>query len=426
MTLVVETSQSHVRLAESARHSVEGVDLSAASVVERIVGPGTSASVQRRARARPSADGREDRGAVHVAGRGDLGARDVGACEPRRHAALPGTPRRSGESWARLWRRCAVALPRDPETSLLLRLHVFHLLQMASPNTADLDVGRARPRPARRGLPRARLLGRAVRLPVLNLPLARGHPRAAALPLPAPAAGARRGGARAGCRARCSRGRAAATAARRRRRCTSTRGRGRWVPDNSHLQRHVSVAIAYNVWQYYQVTGDREFLDAYGAEMLLEIARFWAAWRRTNEASGRYEIHGVMGPTSSTTATRTPSEPGLDNNAYTNVMAVWVLRGPLEVLELLPEPRRAELLEQLGVGAGELGALGRASSRRLVVPFHDDGDASASSRATTDLAELDWDGYRAALRRHPAPRPDPRGRGRHARTATSSPSRPTC
>src|SRR5690242_15265308 len=28
----------------------------------------------------------------------------------------------------------------------------------------------------------------------------------------------------------------------------------RWVPDNSYLQRHVSSAVAYNVWQYFQVT----------------------------------------------------------------------------------------------------------------------------------------------------------------------------
>ncbi len=35
----------------------------------------------------------------------------------------------------------------------------------------------------------------------------------------------------------------------------------RWVPDNSYLQRHVGSAIAYNVWQYFQVTHDVEFLQ---------------------------------------------------------------------------------------------------------------------------------------------------------------------
>ena len=44
---------------------------------------------------------------------------------------------------------------------------------------------------------------------------------------------------------------------------------GRWIPDHTHRQRHINVAIAYNIWQYYQVTEDHEFLSFYGAEMLL-------------------------------------------------------------------------------------------------------------------------------------------------------------
>ena len=52
---------------------------------------------------------------------------------------------------------------------------------------------------------------------------------------------------------------------------------GRWVPDTSHRQRHVGIAVAYNVWQHYQATGDEEFLVHYGAEMILDIARFWAS-----------------------------------------------------------------------------------------------------------------------------------------------------
>ena len=59
---------------------------------------------------------------------------------------------------------------------------------------------------------------------------------------------------------------------------------GRWLPDRSHLQRHVNVAIAYNVWQHYMVTGSLGFLRSTGAELLIEIARFWssiAAYNRT-------------------------------------------------------------------------------------------------------------------------------------------------
>ena len=124
--------------------------------------------------------------------------------------------------------------------------------------------------------------------------------------------------------ARCSRGRAA----RRRRGDAALHlnpRSGRWIPDNSHLQRHISAAVAYNVWQYYQATGDIEFLAFYGAEMLLEIARFWASIATFDQARGRYVIRGVMGPDEYHDAYPGSERPGIDNNAYTNVMAAWVL-----------------------------------------------------------------------------------------------------
>lgn len=62
---------------------------------------------------------------------------------------------------------------------------------------------------------------------------------------------------------------------------------GNWIRDDTHLQRHVGAAIAYNVWKYHLATGDTEFLYSYGAELHLEIARFWASIARWNEARGR-------------------------------------------------------------------------------------------------------------------------------------------
>ncbi len=71
---------------------------------------------------------------------------------------------------------------------------------------------------------------------------------------------------------------------------------GRWLPDGSHLQRHVNIAVAYNVWQYWKVTGDRDYLAAEGAQMLLEIAQFLSSLATYNRAMDRFEILGVMGP----------------------------------------------------------------------------------------------------------------------------------
>jgi beta-phosphoglucomutase family hydrolase len=167
----------------------------------------------------------------------------------------------------------------------------------------------------------------------------------------------------------------------------------RWVPDNSYLQRHVGAAIAYNVWQYYQVTHDVEFLQFYGAELILETARYWSSATRYDDARGRYDIHGVMGPDEFHEAYPDAPEAGLNNNAYTNVMAVWVLCRALEVLDLLPDIRRAELVTRLELSPDEI-ARWEDLSRRMYVPFHGDGIIS-QFEGYERLKELDWERYRA-------------------------------
>jgi len=167
----------------------------------------------------------------------------------------------------------------------------------------------------------------------------------------------------------------------------------RWMPDNSHLQRHVGSAIAYNVWQYFQVTDDREFLESYGAELLLEIARFWASIAQFHPSRRRYEIHGVMGPDEFHDGYPNAAAPGLSNNAYTNVMAVWVLCRALDVLDVLSTIRRAELIASLGLTRDEI-ARWDEISRRMFVPMRPDGIIS-QFEGYESLLEFDWAGYRA-------------------------------
>jgi alpha,alpha-trehalase len=35
---------------------------------------------------------------------------------------------------------------------------------------------------------------------------------------------------------------------------------GRWNPDSSAHAHHIGIAVAYNAWQFYQVTGDLAYL----------------------------------------------------------------------------------------------------------------------------------------------------------------------
>jgi trehalose/maltose hydrolase-like predicted phosphorylase len=86
------------------------------------------------------------------------------------------------------------------------------------------------------------------------------------------------------------------------------------------------------------------------------------------------------------------SSPGLNNNAYTNVMAVWVMCRALEVLDRIPKARRIELTTRLGISLVEL-ARWDDISRRMYVPFHGDGIIS-QFEGYGALAELDWAAYR--------------------------------
>jgi trehalose/maltose hydrolase-like predicted phosphorylase len=173
---------------------------------------------------------------------------------------------------------------------------------------------------------------------------------------------------------------------------------GRWLPDHTHLQRHVGSAVAYNVWQYYQATGDLEFMITAGAETLLEIALFWSSMARWNPDRERYSIRGVLGPDEYHDGYPWSDRPGLDDNTYTNVLASWVLARALDCLELLPEYRRAELRERLALDGTELDRW-QEVGRRLHVPFHQ--GVLSQFDGYDRLAELDWADLR---RRHPDPR----------------------
>ena len=167
----------------------------------------------------------------------------------------------------------------------------------------------------------------------------------------------------------------------------------RWEPDVSHLQRHVNSAIFYNIWQYYQATENIHFLRDYGAEMMLQIARFWASAAHFNPDRERWEIHGMMGPDEFHTGLPGADAPGLPNNAYTNVMAAWVFETAQRLLDMLPASRREALREKVGLTDDELSAW-RDMSRAMFVPFHGDGIIS-QFEGYEELEELDWELYRA-------------------------------
>ena len=68
------------------------------------------------------------------------------------------------------------------------------------------------------------------------------------------------------------------------------------MKDDTRLQRHIGSTIAINVWHYHQATGDDSFMAEYGAELMVDICRFWCSLARHHEADDRFDIRGVVGP----------------------------------------------------------------------------------------------------------------------------------
>jgi trehalose/maltose hydrolase-like predicted phosphorylase/beta-phosphoglucomutase-like phosphatase (HAD superfamily) len=295
-------------------------------------------------------------------------------------------------TWRILWNRFDLELDSANEwAETVLHLHIFHLLQTISPHTVHLDVG----------VPARGWTGEAYRghvfwdelfiFPFFNLQ----QPRVAAALLDY--RHARLPAARAAARAAGYEGamfpwQSGSNGREETQQVHLNPKSGRWLADHSHLQRHVNIAIAYNVWQHYLITAGNGFLRFVGAELLIEIARFWASIATYDREQDRYEIHGVMGPDEYHEGYPDSEEEGLRNNTYTNVMAVWVLQRALEALEVLPPHYRQELAEELSIGDGELERW-RDLTRKMKVVFHADG-VLTQFEGYEQLLEFDWEGYR--------------------------------
>lgn len=88
---------------------------------------------------------------------------------------------------------------------------------------------------------------------------------------------------------------------------------------------HRNGAIAFAILNYTRYTGDKSYLREYGIEVLIGISRFWAQRVQWSKHKNKYVMLGVTGPNE--------YENNVNNNWYTNYLAVWTLRYTLEVIE---------------------------------------------------------------------------------------------
>jgi trehalose/maltose hydrolase-like predicted phosphorylase len=391
IALDVATTQSHARVSLAARHriSVDGVEAAAAGqlVVDggyvgldfaEDLAHGGACTVEKVVALYTS----RDRGISEPG----VEAREKAACAPSFEPLLA----QHVLAWDHLWERCDLEIAGQPHAALVLHVHLFHLLQTVSEHSVDLDVG----------IPARGLHGEAYRghvfwdetfvFPYLTLrmpELARALLLYRWRRLPQ----ARKAAREAGNRGAMFPWQSGSNGREETQRIHLNPRSGRWLPDHSHLQRHIGVAVAYNTWQFYQATADLDFLAGYGAELLFEIAKFWASAATYDRADDRFDIRGVMGPDEYHDGYPWREEPGVDNNAYTNVTVAWLLTKALATVRLLPERRRQELLDLLGVTRFELERWDHIS-RKLRLRWHGDGILS-QFEGYDRLEEFPWADY---------------------------------
>ncbi|MHA7240405.1 beta-phosphoglucomutase family hydrolase [Arthrobacter sp. TMS1-12-1] len=294
------------------------------------------------------------------------------------------------DAWRPLLDLFGVDLHADRQTQFILNLHVFHLLQTVSEHTAELDAGV----PAR-GLHGEGYRGHIFWDDLFVLPLITSR-------LPSVTRSLldyrwrRLDAARDRARAAGLDGamfpwRSGSDGTEDTPPWLYNRFARRWTPDHSDLQRHGSLAVAYNAWQYYEATADREWIMGHGADLIVEVARSFAAAAEFDAGDGRFHLRGVVGPDEYHDGYPGHAGQGVDDNAYTNVMASWVCSRPAKIMDAVRGRDGRDLRRRLRITGGEVDHWARLA-RLLHVPFHD--GVISQFAGYEQLEELDWEHYR--------------------------------
>lgn len=98
------------------------------------------------------------------------------------------------------------------------------------------------------------------------------------------------------------------------------------------FQHHITGCVGWAFWKYFEVTKDSAWLREKGYPVLKEVADFWSS-RVERKGPGRFEINNVIGANE--------WQENIDNNAFTNAMAITSLRYATEAAKVLgfnPDP----------------------------------------------------------------------------------------
>lgn len=297
----------------------------------------------------------------------------------------------SSEAWDKIWKRIDISIEGDRESQRLVRLHLFHMMVSASVHHAGLDAGIGP-----RGLHGEAYRGHIFWDELYILPLYNLHfPEVAKSVIMyryRRLGEARKSAEEQGFKGAMFPWQSGSDGREETQVIHLNPLSGEWGDDYSCLQRHISLAIAFNIWSYYHATNDLDFMEDYGALILLDISKFWLSKARKDEGSGRYHIDQVMGPDEFHEKLPGSTEGGLTDNAYSNIMMSWMLDKSLQVLDEMSPEQKTRILKELGISEKDLS--GWTDIKQNLSVHIDEGGVIEQFSGYFGLAELDWDVYR--------------------------------
>ena len=141
---------------------------------------------------------------------------------------------------------------------------------------------------------------------------------------------------------------------------------------------HRNGAIAHAIKDYVDYTGDQDYIQEYGIPVLAQISRFWADRAHFNPRKDKYMILGVTGPNE--------YENNVNNNWYTNRIAVWTLNYTLENLERIKEndpDKYQKWISELEIKDSEL-ELWQEMTEKMYYPYLEEYDIYAQQDGYLD------------------------------------------
>ncbi len=175
------------------------------------------------------------------------------------------------------------------------------------------------------------------------------------------------------------------------------------------IEQHVTADVAFGVWQYYMITGDQDYMDKYGYELIFDTAKFWVS-RLEDKCR---QVQGHINPeTGDTEFTETVTEDGLyhicdiigpdeykehkTDNAFTNYLAVWNMHQAMAYYEELKEEKPA-LFEKLNrkMDLDQYDRLWKEKSDKVFLPVPNENNVLPQDSTYLTLKDIDLSKYKA-------------------------------